>query len=163
MKKVVTLMLVLTVLFSLMGCTAPFEAEKKDFTLKELTITLTEAFDSEIDDEGDMSCSASDVVVYIIREDLYGTRWEGETFSEYSQENRLMAAEYYDVSEMKEVDGITYFEFNDEFLFTEYRYMITMYQATDNVFFIIEFSCPSKEYETYYPYFLESAKTVKFN
>ncbi len=63
--------------------------------------------------------------------------------------------------EIKEKDGLTYFEYEKEVNGKNYYYLSTVYKSHD-AFWLVNFACEKKNKEAYQEKFLTWAKTVEF-
>lgn len=168
MKRTLSLLLILFLLFSLASCLPDmksYEGKSKDFTVEELTITLTDEFmKMSFAAKGFTSAiGATDATLLLLK----------ETFEELGIDNSYSAEDYawavhdgYSADHITEVyadDGLVYFEFGattDDGDALEY--LVACYKA-DDAFWCLMFSTDEPLYDEYKPYFVTWAKSVRFS
>ena len=166
MKKILSVVLALTMLLSFASCFGSekaTEGESKKFTAEGMTITLTDSF-KKTEQEGYTVCySAKDVLVVALKEEF--TLQEGF--------ENLSIIEYADLvyannasknpSDITSEDGLTIMEytfFNEEYDQT-YEYLSVMYKSSD-AFWLVQFSCVEDDYDDNRDSFIKWAKSVEF-
>ena len=158
MKKIAALILALAMIFMLCAC----GAKPKDFSVKELSITLTDDF-KEADFEGyDKGFDSSKVAVFVLREDKSYLSGLPITLKEYADLvynaniNRNPQA-------VKEEDGLVFFEY--EYKPTEnglvYHYYTTVFES-DAAFWIVQFAARQDDWAKLRPDVVKYAQSVKF-
>lgn len=163
MKKWLLFCLSLLLVVTVTGCgmfSDPKTADAKDFTLEGLTITLTDAF-SDLEVEGATGGYQSrDCALFLIKEPFDSLK-NGEelTLEEYVE--RVKTKNGLDV-EIKTEENLTYFERTASVDGDEFVYYSVMYRAPD-AFWLLQFTCETKDYEEYRPYFVNWAKSVTFD
>lgn len=163
MKKWLLFCLSLLLVVTVTGCgmfSDPKTADAKDFTLEGLTITLTDAF-SDLEVEGATGGYQSrDCALFLIKEPFDSLK-NGEelTLEEYVE--RVKTKNGLDV-EIKTEENLTYFERTASADGDEFVYYSVMYRAPD-AFWLLQFTCETKDYEEYRPYFVNWAKSVTFD
>lgn len=162
MRRLITAMLSLVMLFSFMGCNKRvYEAKAKTFSKDGLTITLTEAF-SESKYEGyTLACDSGEVAFFALKESF--AEYEGleyATLEEYA-ENVCLANADREPGEITEIDGIPTMEYSfyNETSKQTYKYLVAMFKGPD-AFWLVHFACKNTEYETYRSHFVEWVKSV---
>ena len=161
MKKIVSLILLLTFIFTLGGC-AVKDTKDKVFTKNEFSITLNEAYvESERTDCFACFDSAT-VAVFVFKENFDVM----EGFADYTIEQYANIV-MYNCSDknpsLHKKDDIHYIEytFKNTELNKTYNYLTALYKS-DSAFFMVQFTCEDSDYKEYKDYFLARAKTVKF-
>ncbi len=161
MKKLICLITVFILIFTLGGC-AVKDTKDKIFTKNEFSITLNEAY-VESQRDGFYACyDSATVAVFVVKENF--DIMEG--FSDYTIEQYANIV-MYNCSDknpsLHKKDGINYIEysFNNTELNKTYNYLIALYKSSD-AFYMVQFTCEDKDYKEYKDYFLNRANTVKF-
>lgn len=162
MRKCLWMGAILLLAVAVSGCSMfadPKTADPKDFTLEELTITLTDAF-SDLEVEGATGAFRSrDCSVFLIREGLdrfeNGSEMTIADYAERVQENNQMEVE------IKTEGDLTYFERSATTDGQTFNYYSVMYRAPE-AFWLLQFACESDDYEVYRPYFVSWAQSVTF-
>lgn len=156
-KKIIAVVLLLCV--TLLALTACFGEKEKEFTVQEMTITLTTMF-TEKDVYGQTKCFQSiRTVVTVLKESNSSLGVTSDfTLNQYTQAvlkaNNLKSSvtkgdKYYSFSYEKDVSGQTYY------------YFATTHKA-DNAFWLIQFSCFSSDKDKYQAKFEKWADSVVF-
>ena len=156
-KKIIAIVLLLCV--TLLALTACFGEKEKEFTVDEMTITLTTQF-TEKDVYGQTKCYQSIRTLVTVLKESYSSLGVTSTFTlkQYTQAvldaNKLDATitqgdKYYSFSYEKDVSGQTYY------------YFATTHKA-DNAFWLIQFSCFSSDKDKYQETFEKWADSVVF-
>ncbi len=158
MKKIIALLLAVAMLLGLCAC----GTKPKEFAVKEMKITLTDAF-KERDLEGyDKSFDSSKAAVFVLREDKSQLGGLTLTLKEYadlvhsSNVNR-------NPGEVKEEEGIFCFEYDNknEDTGTVYHYYTAMFES-GQAFWIVQFATRQDDWAKLRPEILSYAKSVKF-
>ncbi len=138
--------------------------DPKQFTCEEMQITLTEEY-MKVPVDGFDACFANeDIVVFVLREDFdLLDNMENYSLQEYG-ELLLDTNGLTETSEIKEVNGITYYEYeaeNEEENCT-YYYYATIFKS-DEAFWVIQFAVQSEEADQHMTQLIEMSKTITFN
>lgn len=137
--------------------------QPKTFTYGDMSITLTGEF-SETNIDGYSACYESyDNLVMVIKDDssLF-ENFETYTLKQYGKDT--LAYNEFDKSiQLKEEDGLTYFEYEytDEETGDIYSYFVPLYKS-DEAFWFFQFASFKEDYETCRDQFVEWANTVEF-
>lgn len=162
MKKCLLLCLSLLLVVTMSACalfTDPKTAEAKDFSLDGLTITLTEAF-RDLEVEGAAGgYQARDCALFLIKDPVEKLE-NGEQLTLEGYAELVKSKNNIDV-EIQTEDSLTYFERTATVDGDEFSYYSVVYRASD-AFWLLQFTCETKEYEEYRPYFVNWAKSVTF-
>lgn len=133
----------------------------EDFEVNDMTITLNENFESLKSDSYDGYISSDKVLVMALEDSFnYIPDFIGYSAKEYCE----LLIELYagiECSEIKEEDGLVYFEYemtNGE----TYHYFSFIYKEND-AFWLVEFATFADEAEECRPYIMDWAKSVKFD
>ena len=158
MKKMIALLLAAAMLLGLCAC----GTKPKEFAVKEMKITLTDAF-KERDFEGyDKSFDSSKAAVFLLREDKSYLDGLPLTLKEYAD---LVHSANIDRNPgaVKEEEGITCFEYDNknEDTGTVYHYYTAMFES-EQAFWIAQFATRQDEWEKLKAEVLSYAKSVKF-
>ena len=158
MKKILALVLAAVMLLSLGAC----GAKDMEFAVKELKITLTDAF-KESEFEGYDKCfDSSKVAVFVLREDKSKLGELTITLEQYA--NLVYSANVNrDPKQVKQEDGIWCFEYEikNETDGAVYHYYTAMYES-DAAFWIVQFAARESEWTAIKPDILKYAKSVHF-
>ncbi len=158
MKKILSILTVLLLLFSLAACSST--PKEKVFSKSGFEITLTSAF-QEKSVSGYTACYASSkAAVLILKEDFSLFEGAGDlTLAEYAELVREANSAKFP-SETKSQDGLTYFEFSfynsDEQV--TYEYFVAMYKG-GGAFWTVQFASPDTMYDEQRPTFITWAKS----
>ena len=159
MKKIIAFIFCFMLAFSACACTNILNADLKEYTAEDFSIMLPDEFEKE--DKYTVSFRKNDVFVWVIR----------DHFSNLDGSEEWSAADYADAiykvnigksPSMSENEGLHIMEYTvfNEHENKTYTYFTTMYKGSDS-FWMVQFVCEDKEYETYKPHFTKWAKTVK--
>lgn len=160
MKKLLTILLTLTMLISLASCNGK-GVKKQEFNNENgFTITLTEAF-REDDAKGyTASYVSKDVTVFVLKEPF--SKLEGfESYSLTQYGEMLRAAnDNGTATELYVIDDLTVFEYShyEKEANLEYKYFNAIFKG-DGAFWCLQFACTKENYELYKPNFTEFAKS----
>ena len=169
MKRIISLLLVLACVFSFVGCgllktvmTKDYDAEAKTFTFREMQITLTESF--SVDDESDDEIwyeSFNETSVSIDKfERTADDKIAFPTTHDYLEALSL-DIEAESISDIYQVDGVTYMTYDTETLGFEFTYFLTVLFSDDAIWHV-HFICDTEDYPTYKEHFIKWAKTICF-
>ncbi len=158
MKKLISVLMSLLLLFCLVSCGEPAEEE---FSKDGLTITLTDSF-RETHYENYTACyESSSAAVFAIKEsfDLLDGL-EDYTLEQYAELVKTSNSSKMP-SEITNVDELTTFEYS--FYNTEedatFKYFTVVYKGVD-AFWTIQFCCDQEDYEILKSEFIKYAKSV---
>lgn len=160
MKKIVSVLLVVLLLFSLASCMEP---SPKEFTSNGMSITLTNKF-VETNVQGYTVCyDSSNAAVFALKEAFTLQAGLSDlSLDEYAQ-LVYQANSSKSPNPIATENGLTIMEYS--FLNTEenqtYCYLATMFKA-DDAFWLVQFACKENAYEAQRPQFIEWAKSVTF-
>ena len=140
------------------------DGDAKQFRCEEMQITLTDEFMKVPVADFDACFANEDIVVLVIRDDFsVMDGLENYTLQEYG-ELSLEVNELADVSEVKQNNGIMYYDYEAEN--TEenntYYYYATIFKSED-AFWTIQFAVLTEEVEQYMPQIIEYSETITFN
>ncbi len=168
MKRTISLLLILLLALSLASCLPDkksYEGKPKDFTVEELTITLTDEFMkmSFAADGFTAAYGATDTTLLVLK----------ETFKELNIDNSYTAEDYawavhdgYSADYITDVyteDGLVCFEFGattDEG--DPLEYLAVCYKAED-AFWLLLFATDKPLFDEYRFYYMSWAKSVSFS
>ncbi len=140
----------------------PASNEPKAFTVQEMRITLTKAFDADWLEGFDGCFTSRDVAVMVLREDF--TDWTEENPADYTAEDyaELMAEvnELGATVQMREGLACLEYDITDEG--ETYSYLAVAYKSAE-AFWFVQFGVQAEDMATYHDTFLEWAKTVTFD
>ncbi len=162
MKKILAVVLLVCVLFSLSGCgKKAYEYKDSEFSSNGITITLTKAFKGK-NHTGYAACyDSKDVAVFVIKENYtLNADFKDMTLDQYAESIYSVNSER-NPSPITKTEGITYieYEFANEDGAVIYKYFVAMYKG-DEAFWLVQFACNVDVYGEYLPYFVKWAKTV---
>ena len=153
-KRILALMLCAVLLLST-GCSA----QTKEFSVKELTITLTEDFQEASYPSYDGSFESRDMAVYILREEfeLFDGGDVEVDLAYYT--DLLIEGNGLDVQTQSK-DGLTYFVFDKDANGDAYTYYAFTYEG-DDAFWLVQICCRTENAEKLESTVLQYAKSVK--
>ena len=164
MKKTLCRILLLTIAVLLLLTTAACsrQGKTKVFTVEELSITLTDAFDEKNLLTQTAYYESEDMLVTVLRE-------SDATLRSESLDPEMSAAQYAEtVIEMNQInaavqtDGdLTYFAFRQE-ISGESCYYVAFIYKTESAFWMIQFVCEAGDAEELQPLIFSYAKNVTF-
>ena len=161
MKKIISCLLAVLILFSFAACATGAE---KEFTSNGMTLTLTDEF-RETTYEGYTVCYESkDVAVFVLKESFSLQAGLGDMSIDDYAELVYKANASKSPSDISKEDGLISFEYSflNEQENQTYSYYSAMYKGTD-AFWLVQFACKEDLYEAKRPTFIEWAKTVTFD
>ncbi len=133
-------------------------SEPKDFSVSDMTVTLTDDFQTASYKGYDLVCQSKKVVVFALCEkfSLYPVmkNWTVDDYTNIVKNNAGAKNTLY-------ADGLTYFEY-DAVNGTDYHYYAFVYK-TDDAFWFIQFATAKADAEAYKAQIMEWAKSVKFD
>ena len=160
MKKILSLLLALTMLFALTSC---MQANPKDFTCEGMTITLTDRF-KEANYEGYTVCyESSDMMVIVLKESFsLQAGLSDMTLDEYANLVRQANASKSpsELTKHENYQSMEYSYLNEQENQT-YTYFSTMFKGTD-AFWLIQFASREEDYASCKETFMNFANSVKF-
>ncbi len=138
--------------------------DTKQFKCDEMQITLTDEFMKVPVTDFDACFANEDIVVLVIRDDFnLMDGLENYSLQEYG-ELSLDVNGLTEVSELNEINGITYYEYEAEN--TEenstYYYYATIFKSND-AFWTIQFAVLTENAEQYMPQLIEMSETITFD
>lgn len=136
--------------------------EEQNFSAEGMTITLNDQFD-EVSYEGFTQCFESkSVAVFTLKEDFsLMPGLEDYTLEDYA--DLVLSANGMLPEELKEEDGILYFDYVTQGGDGEdYYYLATLHKGSD-AFWLIQFATPASNQDKLHDQFIDWAETVKFN
>ena len=136
--------------------------DKKDFTAKGITITLTDEFEKVKDKRFEVSYATEDVSVFVLKEKFSSA----EGFSDYTLDQyaeKMIESNSLTTAELGFKDDLTYFTYNAENTETNKNivYYSYVYKSHD-AFWAVQFAVEDANVEKYEKKIFEWAKTVKF-
>lgn len=142
------------------GIIRSLDSRPKDFSEQEMTVTLTREFGEFAAEGFTVSYSSEDVVVFALREDFSLAEGLGDfTLDDYAA--LVMYNNGIEGAELKNVDGIPYFEYDTDFEDETYSYAIFMYKASD-AFWLFQFATHDEDYGKLKLDILGWASSVRF-
>lgn len=161
MKKLLCVCISLVLMLSLLtSCSA----KPKDFTWNGLTLTLDSAFvEHEVTNESASYANYFKTYVVVISYETV------DSLVNLGYDSDMTAAEYAALSieanefdtEVKTVDGVTYYNYTGDADGTEYTYMATVH-LLGNSFWLVQFASETTDYAKAESEFLAWAKTVTY-
>ena len=137
--------------------------DTKQFKCDEMQITLTDEF-MKVPVSGFDACFANDEIVILVTRDDLDVLYDLEEYSlkEYGDLS-LEANELADVSEVKENNGIMYYDYEAENAEENctYYYYATIFKSED-AFWTIQFAVTAEEVDEYMPQIIEFSETITF-
>jgi len=178
MKKFATILVIIVSVLALTGCSiiknipeiirasqyeSMFDAPEKVFSHNGLNITLNAAFAVTQETYEDVvigSYSEEFIVVVIWREDVSDTVYEDDTLGEFAEALR----ERTDASTdgIKSVDEIIYYEYCMVEDGENCKCCTIVTEGEKNDFYVVAFVCLEEEYDEFFTYFIDWAKTITF-
>ena len=165
MKKTLCRILLLIVVALLLLSTAACSNQEKPkvFTVEELSITLTDAFEEKKLLTQTAYYESDDMLVTVLRE-------SDATLRSESLDPEMSAAQYAEtVVEMNQInakvqtdDDLTYFSFRQE-INDESCYFVAFIYKTEAAFWMIQFVCEAGDAEDLEPLIFSYARTVMFS
>ncbi|MBQ2324778.1 MAG: hypothetical protein II377_00870 [Clostridia bacterium] len=165
MKKALSLLFVLLMVFSLTAC-GPDEAKSgkaKAYTIEDMTITLTDSFmHMKALAPNFTDCyGATDVTAIFLKETFASLEATGDedldVYAEAVRESNTAS----DMTAVLHEDGVTYLEYTAESDGDTFKYFAAVFKGSD-AFWLVQFACDVEEYDGYKSYFISWAKTVEF-
>ncbi len=142
------------------GIIRSLDSRPKDFSEQEMTVTLTREFGEFAAEGFTVSYSSEDVVVFALREDFSLAEGLGDfTLDDYAA--LVMYNNGIEGAELKNVDGIPYFEYDTDFEDETYSYAIFVYKASD-AFWLFQFATHDEDYDKLKLDILGWASSVRF-
>ncbi len=139
------------------------DGDAKQFKCDEMQITLTDEFMKVPVSDFDACFATDEIVVLVIRDDFNIMEdLENYSLQEYG-ELSLEVNELADVSEVKQNNGIMYYDYeaeNEEENST-YYYYATIFKSED-AFWTIQFAVLTEDIEQYMPQIIEYSETITF-
>ena len=164
MKKWLLCLLAVLMVLSIAACNKDtVTASDKVFSSNGMNITLTSAFKESRIDGYTVVYDSPEIAVFGLR----------EAYADAAQLKDMTLSEYADIiyknnsskspKPVSTVDGLTVieYEFHNEKLNKNYSYFTVMFKC-DDCFWMVQFTCETKNYEANRPYFINWAKTVTF-
>lgn len=136
MKKICTLILMMVLLLNLTSCSL-LGMISKDFTVSDMTITLTNGFVEKDVVNFTTTYQSTNVVVFVLEE--YKTQLGGVSDLDEYIELILEANMFYDIDYKKE-DSYVYYEYEKEVSGKDYYYYARAYETEDS-FWLVQFAC----------------------
>lgn len=137
--------------------------DTKEFKCDEMQITLTDEF-MKVPVSGFDACFANDEIVILVTRDDLDVLYDLEEYSlkEYGDLS-LEANELADVSEVKENNGIMYYDYEAENAEENctYYYYATIFKSED-AFWTIQFAVLTEDVDQYMPQIIEFSETITF-
>ena len=128
-----------------------------------MQITLTDEFMKVPVSDFDACFATDEIVVLVIRDDFNMIEdLENYSLQEYGEAS-LEANELKDISEVKENNGIMYYDYEWENTEenTTYYYYATIFKSED-AFWTIQFAVTAENAEQYMPQIIEYSETITF-
>ncbi len=160
-RKISIVALLCLLILVLTGCGAFSSGEAstappKTFTKDGFTITLTEDFEeSEVETQTAVYQSQNSVVL-ALKEDA--SQFDGDlTLTQYAE---LVLSNNDLSSPIEEKEGFTCFTYEKKSGFTTYAYLAIV-QKSEDAYWLIQFGCNARHFDTQMNAFLEWAKTIE--
>ena len=147
---------------TLSGCSM-FGAKEKTFSKAGMSITLTSDFEEKELESLTVYYESSNAIVAVLKEeftlfDSLDLAAEDLTLNDYAD---LVLANNGLNAEIKEANGLVYFNYEKDANGKSNTYLATVYKA-DDAFWLIQYCCPTDDYQKMEPGFIEWAQTVTF-
>ncbi len=163
LKKILPLTFFILVII----CTSACDPKEKVFSKDGMSITLTDEFEEKEYYDFNAYYDTEEAQVYIMKEDFKlleeNDQDTNASLEEYAQS--MMKSGSID-AEIKNEDGLTYFNFEKEFQdidgkYIPYKYYAVVYKSHD-AYWLFQFACEEALYSKYEDIFIKWAKSVKF-
>ena len=137
-----------------------FKASPKEFSNYGMTVTLTNEFSAQEYERFTTSYVSQKAIMLSLKEEFYLMEgFENYTLEQYA--NLVIKNNGIDSSELKENDGLTWFEYEAENEKEKYKYFAFVYKTND-AFWIVQFATKVEDSNEYEPKIMEWAKSVSF-
>ena len=138
--------------------------QEKTFSYDDMTITLTNEFkEGQDSDVYDVYYNAKKYVVFMLKDefDLIRDAY-GISSGDISMQDYFKMVQTNNKSDwvLKEKDGLSYFEYDVNVEGKSFSYLGAVYQSHD-AFWLVQFSCETKNYDACFDTFIKWAKSVK--
>lgn len=152
-RTVVFLCVICCLLLSLTACSKVAVYQKGS-----MSITLPREFVELNPPDYTVCYNSEDVTIFVLREAV-----KDMTLTEYAA-SVYEANAWLSPDPITIIDGLTVMEYSykNQAAQATIRYFATMFESSDDSFWLIQFSCDQADYEQYRPQFIEWAKTVSF-
>lgn len=160
-------MLAVICLFTLWGCEEPditppddHLAPDKTFVFKELSITLTEAFEIVEEDRNKIwyDPTSKDISVSIVAEKIPTVQNTPVGLEEFASDF-FAKGPYKPKSEISSKNGFFFAECEIKNFGFDFLYYIAIYES-ESIYYVSYFMCDLKDYETYKPYIEKWSESV---
>lgn len=165
-KRIAALLISIMLVLSITGCSSN---KPKDFTVEEMTITLTNSFIEGENETQTAVYTTQDYVVTVLRQDFMELESVGMPTDMDVGTYAMMVLEKNEIdadieileSEVEDYDfvvGFTYEELIEE---VNYTYFATVYRS-DSAYWFIQYATETEKFEEAKPQFIDWSKTVTF-
>ena len=166
MKRLILCLLILTTLLSAVSCNkrTAMNSPEKRFEGKDISITLTTGFRESRVSGYDACYEASDMTVYVIKEDYANLTEEQKNLAVVDYANLVRANNISkNPSKVSDKNNLVYFEstYTDEIDGIAYKSFTSLYK-TANAFWAVQFCCEEAIYADYTEYIQAWAQSVFF-
>ena len=156
MKKIIVLFIMMVLVLGLSSCS--LLSKEKEFTVSDLTITLTNKF-VEKDVIGFTSTyQSTDVLVFVLEEDKDQLN-SGLTLEKYAK--LILEVNKLDDVDYEEEDDYIYFEYTKDVSGKDYYYYARTYETEDS-FWLIQFACFESKQDKLFDDIEKYADSIEF-
>lgn len=170
MKRILSILLCLTFLFSLCGCvfakdlkdsTVNLVAKEKSFKHEDFNITLTSDFLTMdfVDESYDFIWGTEDITVMGLLVKLDDDILNGITAYDYAI---AFCEEMQEPVQVKTLDGIPITEYEAENKGNTYKYLVSFYKSSSGIW-VVMFGAEPDDYSKHYSELCKYAKSVSFD
>ncbi len=159
MKKFLLLLLVIALMLSLSSCVE----RSKEFSAEGITLTLTNEFKENTQEEYTVCYESDEVAVFVLKESF--SLQEGFGDNSVNAYAKLVRSSNTNKkpSDIVEEDGLVYFDYDyyNNDVNEMYKYLTFMYKGHD-AFWTVQFACPEELYDEKVDDFKKWAQMVEF-
>ena len=159
-RKIFVSLLALIMCFTLGGCA--FGTKEKTYISHGLSVTMNDDFKEKSIVSQTVYLESTEAVFSALKEDFSALEainlGKNASIKEYAE---AVVANNNGDYEIKEEDGLTYFEYEKTVSGKDFYYLACVYKS-DDAFWLINFASETSNKEKYQPLFKRWAKTVKF-
>lgn len=159
-RKIFVSLLALIMCFTLSGCV--FGSKDKTYTSNGISVTMSDGFQEKSIVSQTVYLESTESIFSALKEDFSVLEAVdlGESASLKDYAEAVVANNKADY-EIKEEDGLTYFEYEKTVSGKDFYYLACVYKS-DDAFWLVNFASEASNKGKYQPLFKRWAKTIKF-
>lgn len=159
-RKIFVSLLALVMCFTLGGCV--FGSKNKTYTSHGISVTMNDKFQEKSIVSQTVYLESTEAIFSALKEDFSALEsinlGKSASLNDYA---KAVVANNNADYEIKEEDGLTYFEYEKTVSGKDFYYLASVYKS-DDAFWLINFASETSNKGKYQPLFKRWAKTVKF-